>query len=106
MTSPIALARNEKADVQIQMPAESETSTQQTGAITRNAPFSEVRPLIEASRPLRRPNRHRPTNVLPVDLSAALEIAMSTPSLQELTDLAKQNPPPATFFDDDTERPW
>jgi len=67
--SSIALARNEKSDVQIQVPA---PTTAESSAISRHVPFSAVSHLIESSRALRRPNRNRPVNcILPEEVASA-----------------------------------
>lgn len=86
----LAIGNNEKADVQVEL---STMTVDRTGpfAVTRSVPFEVDERVIASGRAPHRPNRNRPFN---------------PPSLEELMSLAKDNPPPAEFFEGEAECPW
>jgi hypothetical protein len=88
------------------VPAQQVPSIEPNRAVSLLIPFEVVRRLVEGHPSPRRPNRNRPINQPDSRAISALEIALSTPSLTELRQLAAKNPPPSEFFDGDVERPW
>lgn len=54
-----AIAKNDKAEIQIDIPPQS-TSRDAPAGITRFVPFDAVKEVIESGRAPRRPNRNRP----------------------------------------------
>jgi hypothetical protein len=75
-----AVAKNEKADLQVNIPATS-TGRSEPLAVTRLAPFEEVKHIVESGRAPRRPNRTRPMS----DDERRKAIASRLPSDAELS---------------------
>jgi len=88
----VALARTNKADMQVNVPAVP-TNTNAPLGVTHLAAFAHVKEIVASGRPLKRPNRNRPVHVL-------------TPSLDDLLAVAADNPPPREFYEGDSECPW
>lgn len=83
-----AVAKNEKAELQVDIPATS-TGTSEPLGITRFVPFEEVQQVIESGRAPRRPNRSRPIS----DEARRTASAARLPSDEDLMLIATDEEP-------------
>lgn len=88
------------------IPAQKVPAIEPNRAVSVLVPFELVRKFVEGHPSPRRPNRNFPINKPNNEWIAALEIAVRTPSLAELRELAANNPPPLEYFEGDMECPW